>query len=382
MANLTIKSVGDDPYGLVIETFLAREFPANLQDKDNVLDALTSAFIATNGIRMGPQPKPEGLVEIRKRITYWMDRGEPIVVLSPWGSKKTVNDHTVDVAEVAALRTLSALRDRVLPFYRPGINVQLGIEDLGGRYLWADEGEDTLKASELYVDDLTRLVRVLAPAWAHAVPESTLVSYERFTAKAEEFYEVLAPYLLGVKGPEGLSALGWVGQGVAQAQKDFYLRQYEKLYPTLTLEERTRKLALYLAQSAARYRVGAKLADPEWAGHYIQVNFPLPVPGMPASLGDARLHYRTLPERYARTHMPPWRSKGYLVVGNSAEDITPKLATWTEEHDYHPFKAYFSDGTEKVCVEADYVLKTGWLSQSMEAMGRAVEAGGLSALGV
>lgn len=379
---LIIKQLGEDPYGSIIESFLSRTFPANLQDKDNVLDALTSAFVATNGVRMGPQPKPEGLVEIRKRITYWMDRGEPIAVLSPWGSKKTLNDHSVDVAEVSAIRTLDALRERVHRFYAPGITVQFGIEDLGGRYLWADEGEETLRSSKLYVDDFARLVRILAPTWGTAVAESSLVPYETFATKADEFYGVLALYLLGQAGPERLTAMGWLGNGVPDAQRAFYLRQYEKLYPEMTMHARTLKLARYLAQSAARYRVGAKVQDPAWLGHYVQVNFPLPVPGMPPALGDARLHYRTLPERFARTHMPPWRAKGYLVVGNSAEDITPKLATWTEEHDYRPFKVNFSDGTETVCVEADYVLKTGWFSDSMESLGRAVEAGGGAALGV
>lgn len=356
--SLTIRSENDaDPYAGLVEQFLSSVFPANLDDSGAVLDALTAAFVATGSVRMGPAPKPEGLVALRQRITYWTSRDLPIAVLSPWGSKKSVNDHTVDVAELQAIRRLEALRDRVRRHYAPGIVVQLGIEDLGGDYLWRDEpGART--ASSQYVRDLVALGTVLdgGQGWLRPIPESSHVCYTAFEAKADAFLGPLTDILTvgGTRALDKLHALGWQGDVPAEMVA-WYLRSYEKLYPTLGAYERIDKLARYLAQSAARYQTGAKFADKSWAGQYVQVNFPLPVPGLPAGLADARLYYRTLPLSYARTHMPAWRAKGYVVIGND-NSVTPKLASWFEPRDYTPLKVRLSSEHATVCIESDYIL--------------------------
>lgn len=347
-----------DVYAPVITSFLARTFPANLDAPANVLDALTEAFVSSSQVRNGPAPKPEGLVGIRERLTYWMARGEPIAVLSPWGSKKTVHGHSIDVAEVMALRQLEALKDRVTRVYAPGVAIALGIEDLGGFYLWADEGAETRHESQRYVQDFSALVRILGlNSFIDPVAESTLIDAATFDAAADARYPVLLDYLL-TRSPaayDALHQLGWRGD-VPLEMVEFYLRSYEKLYPSYSGHERMAKLARYLAQSAARYAVGVKVRHAEWIGHYVQVNFPTPVPGLPSFLGDSRLYYRTLPLRFAKTTMPAWRAKGYLCVSNTNE-VTPKLASWFEPNDYTPMRVSVSNGEDSVVVEADYILR-------------------------
>lgn len=355
-----------DPYAGIIETFLSTVFPAITPGgTESVIDAITAAFIASSQVRMGPAPKPEGLVAIRARIRYWVEQGLPIAVLSPWGSRKA-GHAGIDVAELAALRQLQGLQERVSRHYAPGLAIHLGIEDMGGWYLWADDAR-ALAESKTYVEDFSKLVRILDLPYITPVVESALVPYADFERAANDYMKPLMELLLaqeaGVspQGPEitealgALHTLGWTGT-IPDEQRAFYMGQYTSLYPEKTHFERLKTLAAYLAQSAARYKVGAKVKDPAWLGKFVQINFPLPVPGVPDALGAARLYYRTLPARYARSHMPPWRAKGYVCV-DDANTVTPKLATFKEQQEYTPFKVYLSNDTETVCVSADYILR-------------------------
>lgn len=355
-----------DPYAGIIETFLSTVFPAATPGgTESIIDAITSAFVASSQVRMGPAPKPEGLVAIRERIRYWVTKGEPIAVLSPWGSRKA-GHAGIDIAELGALRQLQGLQERVSRHYAPGLDIQLGIEDMGGWYLWAGDAR-ALKESHTYVEDFRRLVRVLDLPYITPVVESEIKLYSRFEDAANEYMGPLTDLLmsqergLSPQGPEiadaltKLHALGWTGT-VPDEQRAFYMNQYAGLYPEKTHFERLTTLAAYLAQSAARYKVGAKVKDPAWLGHFVQINFPLPVPGVPDALGAARLYYRTLPMKYARSHMPPWRAKGYLCVDN-ANTVTPKVASFKEQQEYTPFKVFLSNDTETVCVSADYIVR-------------------------
>lgn len=357
-----------DPYASIIETFLSTVFPAITPGgTESVIDAVTTAFLASSNVRYGPAPKPEGVVAIRERIRFWVERNEPIAVLSPWGSRKA-GHAGLDIAELGALRQLQGLQERVSRVYRPGLAIHLGIEDMGGWYLWADDPQ-AMEESRTYVADFQRLIRILDMPYITPVVESELIPYAIFERKANEFIEPLAALLMAQEhgdGPQSpsimdplttLQSIGWQGT-IPDAQRTFYMEQYAKLYPDKSHHQRLMTLAAYLAQSAARYRVGAKVKDPAWIGKYVQINFPLPVPGVPDAIGAARLYYRTLPAKFARSHMPPWRAKGYVCVDES-NTVTPKLMTFNEitKETVTPFKVYLSSDTETVCVSADYVLR-------------------------
>src|SRR5258706_484891 len=125
-----------NPYRDMIAEFLSRTFPANLDNKGNVLEALTAAFVTTSKIRFGPSPNPESLVAIRKVLASAIEGGVPVPMLVPWGSKKPFNSASIDIAELGALKMLMQLQDRVKPFHTPGIQINLRLEDVGGYYLF------------------------------------------------------------------------------------------------------------------------------------------------------------------------------------------------------------------------------------------------------
>lgn len=357
---ITIRSCNDDLYGDTIAQVLSRAFPANLSNKAQVVDSLTDAFVASSQTRLGPAPKPEGLVAIRRVIRLAMDTQSPIPVLVPWGSKKAANNVGVDVAEIAALRTLQALNERVTRYWSPGVEIDLGIEDAGGRYLWKDDA-DAIAASVRYVAELSNLVEALdLDSFIHAVPESANVEQSAFNNRAALMETRILKHLLDPSNDRAWAdviAFGWRGD-LPQEMTDYYLGRYENIYPNSSREYKITKLAAYFAQSWARYDLGIKVR-PAWRGNFIQVNLTEPIPGLPAVLGDRRIHYRTLPLKMARTAMPPWRAKGYIAIEN--RDAMIKLASFHESgHDYvkHDIEVRNDEKDVMVIVGADYEIRS------------------------
>lgn len=352
---LSIKSMTDDPYAQTIQSFLAQCFPNAIDSDEALIDSLTTAFVTTSQNRYGPIPRPETLVAIRQVFRHWIALEDPIAVLSPWGSRK-VGDGILDVAEIMALRQLEALNNRVKKFYSPGITVNLGIEDLGGYYMWSPD-ITWIDQGNRYVQSTIDLIDILdMRQFIDPVRESSLVSSGIFFNTADDFFFPLQELLQGdgFPGPlTKLKELGWVGD-VPTEMIQWYLGQYRTNYPDLSSDERIDMLARYLAQAATRYQLKIKLRDNTWGNNFVQINFPQPVPGLPDALGNRRLHYRTLPMRMARTHMPPWRSKGFLCVRGA--ETTVKLSTWREKRDYNRLTVEFRNGEKSVLADADYVL--------------------------
>lgn len=350
---LHIKSENEDPYCEVIHRFVKQEFPIFLTDNTDMLDAVTSAFIATSQTRQGPGPSPEGLVRIRSTIRTAIEHNDPIPVLVPWGSKKADNG-LIDIAELGAIRMLESLQHRVTNYYAPGVRINVMIEDLGGFCLWRDD-PTALSASQRYIKDFVQLTRILDVShWLVAVPESDMATSATFDETAEVMFKLILPVLLtgSPAALEEAQQAGWKGD-MPQAMVEFYLRQYIKMYPQYGRKEHTIKLAEYLAQSWARYRLGIKTFF-SW-NDWVQINFPLPIPGIPPYLGDKRLYYRTFPMRFTRTHVPPWRGKGLLVINGG--EVTPRIVSPYEvPTNLHPHVITLDNGDQSVQVRSDYVL--------------------------
>lgn len=353
----------DCPYGGTIISFLGQEFGGVLETPAQLLDALTGQFVSTSQNRQGPSPKPEGLVSIRKTISFWVDQQKPIAVLVPWGSKKPTNEDGIDVAELFALRQLMALNDRVRRVYPPGLVINIGIEDLGGQFLWQDA--ESQLSSLRYVTEFQMLVHTLEAPFIIAKAESDLVTKVLFEDTAMLMASEIEPLIrLKVKGgmlgdiqraEVRLEQTGWEGI-IPLEQIQFYLNSYRKYYPNQTMDQHIDLISRYLGQSWARYKVGAKLAYPTWGKNFIQINFPQPVPGIPASLGDRRLYCRTLPMRFSRTHLPPWRAKGWLHI-DGKEQVTPKVSPFSMLPVLDKFFVTMSNGRDAVRIEASYHLE-------------------------
>lgn len=92
----------------------------------------------------------------------------------------------------------------------------------------------------------------------------------------------------------------------------------------------------------------------DWGSNYINVNFAQPIPGLPPELSGRRLYYRTMPARFARTHRPPWRAKGYLDIGEN--EITPKITGWKEPLELHRASVTITNGETIAKLRTDYVI--------------------------
>jgi hypothetical protein len=348
----------ENPYQREISTFFSAEFPAiTPTDSDAVLDLVTSAITTTAQTRYGPMPNPEGLVVIREAIRTAMENNKPIPVLVPWGSKKGPTDGSIDVAEVGALKQLYCLQRRVTGHYAPGIDVRLRIEDVSGYHLFGDEHKPVI---DRYTRDMTVLIRVLGLDFVRAVPEHMLFSSGDFLALADEAFPKMREYLVameqgGIISDEivrTLEKFGWRGSVQAQ-QRDFYRRRYQALYPGITEEQVMDKMASYFSGVMARNKLDGRGDDKDWGGKYVHLYFGLPVPGVPKAVTSRVVHYRTLPLRSAKSHLPPWRAKGYIKINGS--NVCPKISTWDNLPDLTPCTVIIkNDDSLSVEVQSDY----------------------------
>jgi hypothetical protein len=363
---LLIKAQGlGDPYAELVSNFFAREFPgANANNPNTILEAVTTAFIASNHVRYGPVPNPESLVAIRDVIRKSIAAGAPIPILTPFGSRKSRLSESLDVAEVASLKQLACLQRRVMEFYAPGVAINLRLEDTSGHYLFADEGEASRIATTEYVGAFQKLVRILGmSAFVNPMLESTLFDETAYAATSDSIVPALMSYIAdtdayGIDGYQSLdswktlAAFGWQGN-IPQEQRDYYRNRYRTLYPGITDYAATMKLARYFAGSWARIKHQGTGAAKEWGNDYLRVTFVAPVPGAPQGLVTRNIYYRTLPMKFATTHIPAWRAKGYLKING---EVIPKLASWGDPREYQSCSLVFGKGGETAEVKADYVI--------------------------
>lgn len=366
METYTTLRATDPEYGTKIELFLAQHLPTVRLPSGTVLDAVTEAFLSTSQHRYGPRPSPENLVELRKVMKLWMDIGQPIPILVPWGSKKA-HGATPDVAEVMALKVIECLKERVEAFYPPSVHVVLNIEDVGGKYTRATEPDFIKQSNEIdsYADSMKRLVVATGNGrWLEAIPESRSVDWAAFFGYAaynvepvlqDAIYEVFTDGAPQEDTQAALRKIGWKGD-LPIEQIQFYMQRYAKIYPGLTDVQKMKILGRYLAQAFTRYQLNSKVFYyKEWRDNYINLNFSAPVPGMPTTLANRRLYYRTIPTKFTENHMPAWRAKGYVVITENG-DVTPKLAHWGDERPYHKNAVLLQGFGTTVEVDADYIL--------------------------
>lgn len=316
---------------LLIEGILKDDFPSHFKGVGSVTDAVLSALVGSSKERLGPVPSDDRLTEMKAVIATAIAAEEPIKLLMPWGSKKPDNG-TVDVAEIGALKTLEALQRRVQSVYPAGIHLRMRIEDLSGDYLFREEGEEALKASARYVHDFVNLLKLMHLPFIEPVLEKKMMDCHVYNALADELRPVFLTYIENtdryfiiddpsVASWQELSRLGWTGF-IPCEMRNFYRSRYAR--QGLSPQEQNFKLAGYLASILARIKLKG-YGHERWGKEFINVSFAPPVPGTPEPFAQRRLYYRTLPESMARTHLPPWRGRGYLLI--SGEEITLKLTT-------------------------------------------------------
>ncbi len=356
--------IPNETYGKLICNYFQKEFPLTFnKTKSDILEILTEILIGTKETRYGPSPSPEILVNIRKVLKEAIELDNPIPILIAWGGRKAIAGAKIDIAELVAIKQLITLDQKIRQFYSPGINANIRIEDTGAYLLYREQGVGNEIAK--YSTDFTKLVNILrGTSRLTPIMESSLMNTEDYIERSLNLSVFLKEYITETDAYPGmlgkgktfgiLNDLGWKGV-IPFEQRDFYRSRYRALYPDVEDVVSTKYLSDYLAGAKVRYDMNGR-AEP--AKNFIGISFVQPVPGAPESMFSSTLYYRTLPLSEAKTHMPAWRSKGYLKISNNNE-VKAKITSFSNEEVTKNLQCNtvkIISGGASVEVQADYLL--------------------------
>ena len=333
---MQVQLLNEDPYGSLICKYFAQTFPKVIvPNSKQLLDILTTILVGSKNVRYGPTPDVENLVEIRKVISRCIQNNEKIPVLVAWGGVKTFRDSGIDIAEVSAISQLIHLDDAVKQYYPKGLKIRVRIEDTGAEWIYRDENiSNNIKS---YSSCFSKLVRILAGQDYDilAIKESSLMDLNEYFYRSNSYADLLESVInVQTISPETdinslaaysrLKELGWKGE-IPEEQRDYYLERYAVLYPDMPKHIHIRMLADYLGGAKARYDLNGRANPSE--EQFLNISFVPPIPGAPNSMFSTNLYYRTVPMTDGRTHIAPWRAKGYLEIGNN-NDVKAKITSW------------------------------------------------------
>lgn len=336
------------PYELMICRFIAQHFPRATADHSELTDLIEAELYGTKQVRYGPKPAAESQVAIRETIRRRVQQGAPIPIVVPWGSEKP-DGSSIDLAEFMAVRALADLHAAIQRHYSPGTEIRIRVEDVSAPHLFHWRADDARREAAAYTSDMQALVHVLEAPIAIAA-ESYAVTEATFNAAADARLADFVNAVLSRETSTLAERWGWKG-GLSVKMMDYYLGQYEKLYPGNSHTENLALVARYLAGASARSQLGLRGDKKEWGGDYLEVSFVQPIPGTEGHFGK-RVHYRTMPMGHTSAHIPPWRAKGYFRVGDD-DSLTPKLATIHEPIEFIPNVVTLTNGNRAVTLRMD-----------------------------
>lgn len=361
-----------DPYSMVVCNFFQTRFPGTIHSEGTqLLDILTSILVGDKNARYGPRPSPEQLVAVRKVITKAIEEARPIPILVAWGGRKTDQAFGIDVAEVAAIDQLLKLDEAVRKYYPHGTYTNIRIEDTGAWWLYRhDTPAHVIEGYSMQMEDL---VSILGKGAIFGIRESDLMNEDRYFDLSRQMSELLHPLIMArmvdptidlESRPEMVvlkEDYGWAG-GVPMDQVSHYMGRYEVLYPEKTATDRVKMLADYLGGSRARYILKGRAApDVLSDGSYIGISLVPPIPGSPAGLFSTTLYWRSIPQTMGRTHIAPWRAKGYLEIDENSE-VKVKLSSWGNKDvldTLNTLEVTLEWSGKSVTIQTDYLLAGG-----------------------
>lgn len=364
----------EEPYGKLISNHINRTFPKNANFKEcELVEAISNILIGTKEYRYGCLPVPEHLVTIRKIIRLSIQNNKPIPILIPWGGVKSDFFSQIDVAELVAIQRLVQINEEVKQFYPLGLDIVVRIEDLSGYSLFSKEKHQKAirEAIDFYSQNLVNLFQILDPSISlrletkmineHLYMNDFNICYPKmldYLIESEKAIETKSIDVTELNTYKTLTDFGWQGI-ISYEQRQHYYKAYQRLYPDITQKGIIERLALYFTGSLAKKRLLMSGAPYKWKGQFIQLTFVPPVEGLPEGYDYHYVYQRTLPLSEARTHIPPWRGKGYLSInGNEVKfkitsfgnkDLINQLIPATVE--------VCDDNMIKICkISADYLL--------------------------
>jgi len=367
----------EEPFADLICFHLRKEFPGiTTLSTCELVEALSNEIIGTKEVRYGSLPIPESLVIIREAIRDAIKADLPIPILVPWGSIKANFSKSLDIAEVSAIQRLVQLQNNIKSYYKPGAEIVIRVEDTSAYTLFSLENDgETNKNIDSYSGDMQTLVNILSPAdgstgsirvllessmpqalnfnsTAFYKNQTRIYNYLRATRDMEDPQEMMA-----TKQYDVLRDNGWKGY-ISKVQREHYLSNYRRIYDW-DEDTNLHRLSLYFAGAWRRFQLNMTGKQEYW-DKFIQLNYTAPIKGLPEGYGYNTIYYRTLPLSEARTHMSPWRSKGYLKINGNT--LTHKLTTWTDTELISRLTKVDmvlsnEDNSLSVIIEADYLLE-------------------------
>lgn len=363
---MNVKYLGDSLYAEAICQYLSEQplsvARPSIVDEDLLAETIYVIIVGSKELRYGPLPEREVFEDILKVIKDAIHKRLPIPVLVPWGGRKAVVGQQVDIAEISALKQLALVNEMVRQVYHPGLQYSIRVEDLNALWLYRNDSyplEDILYYEvEHYCTCLESFISLLLPD-AQIALESKTMNRLTYTLKAAAISRLIYHYLkisdrdlLAAKKSkewEHLVAIGWKGD-IPKEQRDYYRDRYRNLC-NADNEQANKMLADYLAGSKARYDLGGRGNPKSDVNGFIQINFAHPVPGAPEGFFNTTLHYRTIPLSQGRTHIAPWRAKGYFSIEGGK--VSAKVTGWNSEVLGHLQKGEVSISSIKA--QADYI---------------------------
>lgn len=333
----------DGAYTELIQTYFEQKFPRTFKvSKDSLLEIITTVLIGDKNVRFGPTPKPEALVKIRATILESIEKGVPIPILVPWGGRKADSRYKLDIAEVSAIHQLLSVDESVRKYYEPGLNISVRIEDLNAYWLYRDENKTVIEDTDAYSNTLVDLITILKGITnIRPVKESCMTTAGLYWETSQNYSDLIYDYLTvsdaypdsALSTPEwkALQEIGWTGT-IPTEQREYYTNRYKKWDPSITHMQANKKLADYFGGSKARLDLKAKGNPDTPVSSYIQLNFTPPVQGAPSSIFSNTLYYRTVSLDDARTHIAPWRAKGYLEIDDFSNRIAMKVTSFGDDN--------------------------------------------------
>lgn len=353
----------DHAYQDSVRRYFVQEMPALNRTSEDTLEVVFDLMLATKQNRNGPKPNPEAQVNMRHIIREAIKANSAIPILIPWGSRKPDTRRIIDVAELQALKAIQCLHTSIQRFHPQGLDVRMRIEDATGFYMFQNEGGGLRAHSERYSGDLVKLIEIMdMDGFVDPFRESEHVDEASLFRVSNNYAEVLCMYLEeseyavsnghdpSKKALKILTDIGFKGV-IPYEQREYYRNYYQKKYPHLSAKETNWMLAQYLASAMARRELSIIGTKESWNG-FIKLSFINPVPGAPP---DGALYYRTIPERYSRNHLAPWRGHGYLRISESG-DATPAIASPNDILDLYPGSIELAKDEVHVTLEANYQL--------------------------
>lgn len=368
---VNVKIMNEDPYGELICKYFSTHFHKAISpDSKQLLEILTSILIGDKNTRLGPVPPPEQLVVIRKTISQAIEMNQPIPILVAWGGRKTNADKGVDVAEVAALQQLMRMSDSVRAYFPAGVSINIRIEDLGADWIYRNERDDIFHVVNSYSTQFTTLVQMLCKEHdINPVRESLLMEKPAYFLMSKDYSTLLSEVIshklidanVDVKtlaAFKELESRGWKGD-LSMPQIHYYIERYKVLNPNLPMQDYIDMLADYFGGAKARYELNGRANPKTKLDSFISISFVPPIPDAPVSLFNNVLYYRTVPMKDGKTHIAPWRAKGYLEI-NENNEVKIKVTSWSNKDEIEMLQQsqiQFCEDNLAITVDTDYHVK-------------------------